>query len=318
MREPRGLFGVSPELDEIIREFAFLTSYYRNLHPANAGDDSQVLDDEIAARLIGVFADTASEWYDISELERLGEIRNDGRQGYRTEGVKDSRFLESITPMRNRVMLVTRTGSSLPALQYWTDRGHEGRLLTAIQVDDTASRIRVLYGNRQYGSVPSIETHVHLAANAASIASGLHSPATVHAHSFELVSLSRHPWIAGNEKRLNAVIYTQVEGLLRNYPDLIGIVGYRVSGSAQLALDSLTPLMSHRLIIWMNHGVVMREANLSRAYTLLGYAEEAARASLFALETGGVGLPANAIGEFLTQNGLIESYEEFLHYTQRS
>ncbi len=67
------------------------------------------------------------------------------------------------------------------------------------------------------------------------------------------------------------MIHTQIEGLNRNYPDLIGVVPYAESGSAGLVSNSYDWLRRHRLVLWMNHGFVVRDSSIRRAYTLMAY-----------------------------------------------
>src|SRR5437588_4633401 len=82
MSNARNLLGISPRLDNIIKEFARLALEHANHHPANAGDVSQVLDNGVATILINRFGDTASQWFEIAHLDRLATIRADGRKGY--------------------------------------------------------------------------------------------------------------------------------------------------------------------------------------------------------------------------------------------
>ncbi len=302
------LMGISPELDEIIHDFAFLANYYGEFHPANAGDVSQVLSDEVGASVLTRFSNSISEWFDLQQLESLGSKRADGRSGYRCEGISDPRFYETIAVMAEKTVLITSTGSQLPAISHTLTRGQSGRLMNIIQVDPTARKIRIVYGNAEHGSIPSIETHVHLLSNALSMCDGCTHPATVHAHPYNLVLLGRHHDIRGDFSKFNVVIHTQIEGLNRNYPDLIGVVPYAESGSAALVSNSYDWLRRHRLVLWMNHGFVVRDSSIRRAYTLMAYAEEAARAAIDSLRLGAEGLPFDRIEGFLARNNLLSAF----------
>ena len=307
---PRNLLGISGELDRILTEFGFLATHHKNDHPANTGDVSQVLSKETGEQLVSIFSDSISPWFEIRELEGLASIRGDGRSGYRSEGIKDEKFYELTMTMADRAFLITRTGSKIPAIEESIRIGEDGKLFNVVQVDASGRKIRLVYGNHQYGSIPSIETHIHLLANALSIREGYANPATVHAHPYCLVSLGRHRRIHGSFEHFNAAIYTQVEGLNRNYVDLIGVVPYFQSGTAALVGNSLEALVNHRLVLWMNHGFVVREANIRRAYTLLAYAEECARAALFSLESKAIGLPMNEVRDFLLKHNLEKAFAE--------
>ena len=304
----KSLLGFSPILDAIIRDFAFLASWYGDFHPANTGDVSQVLDPALAAALSARFANSASRWFAIERMEDLATIRADGRGGYRGQGIRHPDYFELIKGMGGRIFLITSTGSQLPAIGQTLSEGECGRLLNLIEVDPAARQIRILYGNTEFGTLPSIETHVHILANAISIAEGHPSPATVHAHPYHLVLPGRDKDIRGDFGLFNALIYTQVEGLNRNCEELIGIVTYQESGSENLAVASMKALGMHRLVLWMHHGFVVREATIRRAYTLMSYAEECARAALDSLRTGACGLPLESIKAFLEARGLVADY----------
>jgi len=305
---PEELLGIAQELDDIILDFAFLATHYSDAHPANAGDVSQVLPSILGGKLRSLFVETASDWYGIDRLEALAQIRADGRIGYRSQGIKAPRFYDLVRPIADRVLLITSTGSQLPAIGQSIASGKSGQLLTLVEVDENARQIRILYGNREFGAIPSIETHVHLVANAISIEEGLPNPAVVHAHPYNLNLLARHRAICGKFDFFNAIIYTQIEGILRNYPGLVGLVPYFESGSEQLVINSLGALLAHRMVLWMNHGFVVRAENIRRAYILLSYAEDAARAALDALEKRTLGLPFDAVERFLSEKGLMRAY----------
>ena len=132
----------------------------------------------------------------------------------------------------------------------------------------------------------------------------------MHAHPYHLVLLGRHRLIQGDFQKFNALIYSQVEGLNRNYTELIGIVPYFPSGSQSLVLNTMDTLRRHKLVLWMNHGFLVREANIRRAYTLMAYAEESAKAALDTLKHGAKGLPNDWIGRFLEDNALLDFYKE--------
>jgi hypothetical protein len=122
------LLGLSPRLDEILRDFPFFATVHKDSHPANAGDVSQVLDDQSAEAVEATYGNSATPWYDIENLEALGHLRNDGRSGYRIEGVVNPRFYELVRPLAGRLMLITRTGAQLPAISQTISTGDDGKL----------------------------------------------------------------------------------------------------------------------------------------------------------------------------------------------
>ena len=303
------LVGLTRELDEIIHDFAYLADRHKEFHPANSGDISQVLDKQLGAYLVHLFNATASSWIEISKIESLASLRNDGRTGYRSEGIKDPAYYDLIRSMAGRVMLITRTGAEISALKHSIDQDEGSKLLVVVEVDKEGKSVRLIFGNAQYGSIPSIELHVHLLGNGLSITEGWDNPSVVHAHPFHLVTLSREKVIAGNFQLFNAALYTQIEGINRNYPKLVGIVPYYPSGSSALVEHSMSTFQEHHLMAWMNHGFVVRERSIRMGYTLMAYADDSARAALDSLRFGSHGLPYREIDQFLKEKELIEAYK---------
>ena len=69
VRNRENLLGIHDELDEILLDFAFLSSFYRDFHPANAGDVSQILSVGLGNLLINRFKNTLSNWFQIKRIE---------------------------------------------------------------------------------------------------------------------------------------------------------------------------------------------------------------------------------------------------------
>ena len=267
--------------------------------------------------IVDRFGESASEWFPVDRLPLLASIRADGRTGYRAEGISDEEFYALISVLAGRSLIITRTGSQLPLIQHTIDMGQGGKLLNVIEVSGDARRIRILYGNAQYGSIPSIELHIHMAANAAGVLEGFSTPAAVHAHPYHLLRLDRYRLIHGEFKLFNAALYTQIEGLNRNYSGLVAVVPYEPSGSASLVRASLQKIQAHRLILWMNHGFLARDTSIRQAYMLTALAEESARAALDTIADGALGLPRESVEALLVENDLMDAYESLsLHFKQ--
>lgn len=309
-RTRRSLLGIHEELDRAVRDLAFFGVRYQEFHPAAAGDVSQVFSRETSKSLAQRFKQGASHWFEMRTIEDLASIRNDGRTGYRSEGVANPVFYDLTKHIGGRVLLITRSGSQIPAIAQTLQEGEDGKLLNVVEVNKKGDAIRILYGNREFGSVPSIELHIHLLAGAISISQGLDASATVHAHPYNLIRLGMEKKIEGDFAAFNAVIYTQTEGLNRIDPDLVGVVPYVPSGSARLVDVSVEPLQRHRLLLWMNHGFVVRSTHIERGYAVMSYADRCANSALNALRHDSVGLPMEFTEEFLRQNNLLDAYRQ--------
>jgi hypothetical protein len=292
---------------EEIGDLAFLTRHFKHFHPANTGDIGILVPADVADHLKFVYSER-SDWFDFASLWRLAEIRNDGRTGYRGEGVTVPEFYEISPLVAGRLLVISRTGAQLPALEHTIQAGQGGKLLTVIEIDGAGKRLRLVYGNHQHGSIPSIETHIHVAAAALNIRDGRVNGASVHAHPPILTRLGRHPKIAGNRENFNAALFTQIEGMIPNCPELVGVVQYQRSGSEALLRASLPMLSRHRALAWENHGFFVREATVRQCYVLMDYAEIAAQAALEFLDSGAVGLPDDHLLGFLAESNLAEAY----------
>lgn len=304
----RSLLGINEELDRAVRDLAYFGVRYQDFHPAAAGDVSQVFLKDTSKILAQRFKQGAPRWFEMRTIDELESIRNDGRTGYRSEGVYNTAFYELTKHIGGRVLLITRSGSQIPAIAQTLQEGEDGKLLNVVEVNKKGDAIRILYGNREFGSIPSIELHIHLLAGATSICQGLDAPATVHAHPYNLIQLGMEKNIEGDFAAFNAVIYTQTEGLNRIDPGLVGVVPYVPSGSARLVSVSIDPLQRHRLLLWMNHGFVVRSTHIERGYAVMSYADRCANSALNTLRHNSVGLPMEFIEDFLRQNNLLDAY----------
>lgn len=206
------------------------------------------------------------------------------------------------------MLLITRSGSQIPAIAQTLQEGEDGKLLNVVEVNKKGDAIRIIYGNREFGSIPSIELHIHLLAGSVSISQDLDAPATVHAHPYNLIRLGMEKKIEGDFSTFNAVIYTQTEGLNRIDPDLVGVVPYVPSGSSGLVDVSVEPLQRHHLLLWMNHGFVVRSTNIERGYAVMSYADRCASSALNTLRHDAVGLPTEFTEDFLRQNNLLDAH----------
>jgi len=139
-----GLLGLTKELDDTVHDLGFLALQHGEMHPANTGDVSQVLSKETALQVESQFGGGASEWFSLRELPRLAEIRGDGRTGYRAEGIADEEFFKQVSRLDGRVMVITRTGSSLPSIAHTIARGCPGLLLNIIEIGKGGESIRIL------------------------------------------------------------------------------------------------------------------------------------------------------------------------------
>lgn len=293
--------------EEQIDDLAFLAGHFGHFHAANSGDVGILVPADAAEEIKRVYT-SSSDWIHFECLPDLAALRRDGRSGYRADGVTLEEFFSLTPAVAGRLLIITRTGCQLPQLANLVRRGHAGRLLTVVEIHEHGDRLRIVYGNREHGSIPSIETHIHVAAAAMNVRDGLIDGASVHAHPPRLTKLGRHRLIRGDEQRFNVALFTQVEGMLPNYRDLVAMIPYHRSGSEGLLRASMAAMPDHRALLWLNHGFFIRDSNVRQCYMLMDYAESAADAAIDGLDNEALGLPPEHLRSFLSRTGLSKTY----------
>lgn len=270
------LTGIHEQIDQFIDDLGFFGTHlaYKNIIPGNVGDVSCLLTPEATEALLAIYG-RSDRFFKFSNLADLLTIRNDGRNYYKAESIPESLLKEYIRPLAGRVLIITAAGAKL-----WDITRNPSKRLCAIQVSPNCEGIYLLYGNEQYGTIPSIETPSHLVATAFNIQTGLATSSVLHCHPPLLVAACACAPIAGNYEAFNKMLFSQKEGLLTNASDLIGIIDYHPAGSAALLEASIPSIHKHRLNIWAQHGVLIREESLEYCIDLLEHAEDAAAATL--------------------------------------
>jgi rhamnulose-1-phosphate aldolase len=276
------LRGRDPWLDHQIDELAHWGEHLWKLGcvPGNGGDISILIPEEVQETLEASVDGPALE-LPFSRIHDLALVRRDRRPYYRAEAV-DSRLPSEggIQRLAGRAIIATVSGGKI-----W-DLARNERHLCVIAVGQGGETFRVLYGNREHGTVPTTEFVNHLVAHAIN-AGMLQTSAVVHVHPQNMIDLSRHP-ATSEYSGLNRVLYAQRPELLANVPDLVGLVPYQPPGSAALVRATLEAIREHRVVLWAGHGVLIREASVERCVDLLEYVEASAHAVLRNLMLGGV------------------------------
>lgn len=270
------LFGVHEEIDRFIGDLALFGKHLalRGFMPANAGDVSLVLSVEAGEIVLERFGQP-KRFFPFSHLSELVEIRDDGRHYFNAESFPTEVIQGHIRPLAGRLLVITVTGAKL-----WDVERDAGRRLCIVEVSSECDGISIVYGNEEYGTIPSIETASHLVANAVNFQEGHSDSSVLHCHPQDLVAVGAHTAIGNSYAEFNKTLYTQKEGVLTNVSDLIGVVPYHPSGSRALFEESVSDIYSHRFLLWQRHGVLIREQSLERCVDLLEYAEDAAAAAI--------------------------------------
>ncbi len=300
------------ELDRFVGDLAIFGRHLalKGIIPANAGDVSSVLSAEASKAISKQYSKQTGKLR-FSRLAELRNIRRDGRNYYNAESVPDELVQPLLTEIASRVLVISATGAKL-----WDVERHPEKQLCLIRVTPDGRGFHILFGNEEYGLIPSIEVISHLVANATNLRQGLQTSAALHVHPPNLVAIESHSTIDGSYVEFNKVLYTQKEGVLTNASDLIGLVPYHPSGSRALFESSVDSIEAHRITLWGKHGVFIRERSIERCVDLLEYAEDAAIASVRSLTNPGsfkgleIAALERAIGMYSINPALLELLRE--------
>ena len=140
--------------------------------------------------------------------------------------------------------------------------------------------------DRQFERVTS-EFNSHLAVHHDQMrqkGSKLHT--VLHAQPVHLTYLS-HIATYQEESYLNRHLLRWQPETLINFPEGIGTLPFLLPGSTQLTIESVLALRDHRMVIWSQHGVIVRaDGSIFHALDLIEYAETAAHYEYLNLSTG--------------------------------
>lgn len=106
---------------------------------------------------------------------------------------------------------------------------------------------------------------------------GTNFHAVLHAQPPYLTYLSHIPRYR-DEKYLNYHILRWQPETIVNLPEGVGVIPFKLPGSAELMAATVQSLRAHRIILWSKHGVVARsDVSVKRAADRIEYAETGAR-----------------------------------------
>jgi ribulose-5-phosphate 4-epimerase/fuculose-1-phosphate aldolase len=315
-KNPPHLFGINSWLDDQLGELGLFASLNRSFHAGSQGDVSLFLPRQVGDLLVERFAETATAYYPFHRLHEIVELRKDGRQGYYGMGVNDQRLLELCRGLKRRVLIVTATDVSIPAIKDYMEGGIGGRGIVAMQISPLGDGFRILYGNAEWGTLPSSETLIHIASAAIMAQRGQDSGTMVHCHPFPIVRLALNPKLLDGEhcdpKKLNAALLRIQSWLFQGQESTVTVVPipYQDPGSGALVRATLDVLPSSPFVLWENHGTVVRAPFISGAYGMTASVSCAAEAGLNSLEQKHGGFPMSRdLYQLLRQKELLIPYE---------
>jgi len=131
------------------------------------------------------------------------------------------------------------------------------------------------------------EFNSHLAVHADQVKrTGTNFHAIIHAQPPHLTYLSHIPRYR-DERYLNYHILRWEPETIVNLPEGVGVIPFKLPGSAELMAATVQSLRTHRIVLWAKHGVMARsDISVKRAADRIEYAETGARYEYMNLVNG--------------------------------
>jgi rhamnulose-1-phosphate aldolase len=165
--------------------------------------------------------------------------------------------------------LLTATGSFFRELERAPDRN-----LGVIEVEETGSRYRILWGYKGGGG-PTSELLPHLRAHAARIRTGQDADrAILHTHPTNLVALTYA--IPLTTHTLTRLLWEMHTECIVVFPGGCGFLDWRLPGSEDQARATEKAFEERTIVVWQQHGAVALGPDFATAFGLIETAEKAA------------------------------------------
>lgn len=176
-------------------------------------------------------------------------------------------------------------------------------ILCAIEIERDGSTW--LHHSDDFTIEPTSEIDSHLAIHATSVAGVARINAVVHAQPPYLTYLSHIPEYQ-DEERLNRQLLRWEPETIVNFPNGFRTLPYMTPGTTELGKQTGLAMQRHQLVVWNQHGIIVRsDRSLTAAIDLIEYAEAAARHEVMDIQSG-----RRAVGLSLSDlRGLVERFE---------
>jgi rhamnulose-1-phosphate aldolase len=224
---------IPPELNTIFEEIAEVASYLwqKGWAERNAGN--------ISINVTNYFSDDL-----LTELN-----------------IKQEKLCRPYPALGSKIILVSGTGSRMRDLARTPQKYC---CLVVIEKDGKSYRL-ISYCENTNDLKPTSELPTHLAIHEMFTQTYKNGKVILHTHVNELIALT-HIEEFNNEETLNHLLWSMhPESIILN-PEGVGLVPYAVTGSEQLAIETLKALKNHTVVIWEKHGTLAIGDSLTNAY----------------------------------------------------
>jgi rhamnulose-1-phosphate aldolase len=188
---------------------------------------------------------------------------------------------ETIGELKGETFLITGTGRYLRNIALFPDKN-----VGVIELDDSGSRYRILYGFEPTGG-PTSELSAHLKTHGSiKTAFNDRKRAVIHTHAPNLIALTYS--LDLDTPRLSKLLWQSHVECIVGFPQGIEFIPWMMAGSTAIGDVTAQALRKRPLALWQFHGVFGTGRNLDEAFGLIDMADKAASIYLTAMGAGGV------------------------------
>ncbi|MCF8364413.1 MAG: rhamnulose-1-phosphate aldolase [Bacteroidales bacterium] len=132
---------------------------------------------------------------------------------------------------------------------------------------------------------PTSELPSHLSIHNFLKAQGKHKSVVLHTHPTELIALT-HCKPFGNAEKLSRMLWSMIPETIVLVPRGLGIVPYILTGTTQLANETIRHLENHDVVMWEKHGILAVGEDIGYCFDLIDTLSKSANIYLAAKTAG--------------------------------
>lgn len=132
---------------------------------------------------------------------------------------------------------------------------------------------------------PTSELPSHLSIHNFLKAKGNHKSVVLHTHPTELIALTHCPPF-GDSAKLSRILWSMIPETIVLVPRGLGIVPYILTGTTQLANETIRHLENHDVVMWEKHGTLAVGDDIGHCFDLIDTLTKSAKIYLAAKTAG--------------------------------
>lgn len=240
---------------------------------------------EIIQNEIDKVRDVANYLWERGWAERnAGNISIDLTGLANVEYLKNEKYVSQEMPAESagRLIFVTGTGERLRDLVDKPDKA-----ACILKIDNEAKGYYIVWGGEGNSKFrPTMEFSSHLGIHLFNEQAGNNNRCVLHCHPVELIAISHHPFLGFNEEALNKVIWSMLPEVRVFIPRGICLAPYKITGSKELANQTVEGLKSRDVVLWSKHGALTIGRDAQEAFDYMDVANKGAAIYLKCIQSG--------------------------------